>query len=307
MLNPSFKVKEDKKEKDFGRFIVEPLEPGFGHTVGVALRRALLTGIDGAAVTSVKIEGASHMFSTLKGLKEDVIELILNLKTLRIKLAPEKEKATIRLSKTGPGDVTGKDIEVSDGVEVVDKDHYIGSLADKKSKLEMEMTVERGLGYSLAEERPISTVGVIPVDAIFSPIKKVNYKVEQTRVGRQTNFDKLVLDMWTDGSIDSRDALDKASRIVVSYFTQIFDPTQTSTESTPEEKESPKNEYESMTIDELDLPTRIYNSLRNAGIETVGQLLSTSRKDLMGYRNLGAKSLYIIKESLDEKNVPFEV
>lgn len=305
MANPNFKINEEKRENGFVQFVVEPLEPGFGHTMGVALRRVLLSDIPGAAITSVKIEGVKHMYSSLPGLKEDIIELILNLKTLRIKLPEEVEEARIRISKSGAGDVTAKDIEVSDGVEVVNKDHYIGSLSDSKAKLEAEMTVGRGLGYSLAEERNISTVGVIPIDAIFSPIQRVNYKVEQTRVGRQTNFDKLVMEVYTDGTIDARDAIDQASKTLVAYFRQVHAPD--SEESAVAEDvvvdSSISDDLLRMTVDELDLPTRIYNSLRNAGIETVGQLLTTPRKELMQYRNLGAKSLSVIDESLQAKGI----
>src|SRR3989344_2964391 len=224
MIQPSFKISAEKKDAGYTQFIIEPLEPGFGNTLGVALRRVLLTNIEGAAVTSVKIDNVRHMFSTLPGLKEDVIELIFNIKTLRIKLPEGVDSATISLSKSGPGEILASDIETKDGVEVVDPKHYLGSLSDKKSKIEMEMTVERGLGYSLAEERKISTVGVIPIDAIFTPINKVNYRVDQTRVGRQTNYDKLVFEVWTDGTIDAKDALDTASKILVSYFSQVFDP-----------------------------------------------------------------------------------
>jgi len=307
MINSNFKVIEEKKEGNFSQFVIEPLEPGFGHTLGVALRRVLLSNIEGAAITSVKIEGAKHMFSTLPGLKEDVIDLILNIKSLRVKLAEGKESAVIKLSKTGPGEVTAKDIEVSDGVEMVDASQYIGSLADKKAKLEIEMTVERGLGYSLAEERPVSTVGVIPIDAIFSPISKINYKVEQTRVGRQTNFDKLVLEVWTNGTVDAHASLNKAAKILVSFFHQIYEPrTEDSSDEVISESPLP-NDVLRMTVDELDLPTRIYNSLRNAGIETLEQLMNTPRKELMQYRNLGTKSLTIIAKSLEEKGIPFTI
>lgn len=307
MINSNFKVIEEKKEGNFSQFVIEPLEPGFGHTLGVALRRVLLSNIEGAAITSVKIEGAKHMFSTLPGLKEDVIDLILNIKSLRVKLAEGKESAVIKLSKTGPGEVTAKDIEVSDGVEMVDASQYIGSLADKKAKLEIEMTVERGLGYSLAEERPVSTVGVIPIDAIFSPISKLNYKVEQTRVGRQTNFDKLVLEVWTNGTVDAHASLNKAAKILVSFFHQIYEPrTEDSSDEVISESPLP-NDVLRMTVDELDLPTRIYNSLRNAGIETLEQLMNTPRKELMQYRNLGTKSLTIIAKSLEEKGIPFTI
>lgn len=302
MVSPTFKTIEEKKEKGYAKFVFEPLEPGFGHTLGVALRRVLLTSIEGAAISSVKIEGVNHLFSTLSGLKEDIIELVLNLKTLRVKLAEGKNEAKISLNSTGPGEVTASKIEVTDGVEIVDTSHYLGSLSDKKSKLNMEMTVERGTGYSLAEERNISTVGVIPVDSIFSPILRVNYKVEQTRVGRQTNYDKLVMEIWTDGTIEAQDALNQSAKLLTSYFHQIYEPN----EDAEEEKSTSSSVSDSalkMTIDELDLPTRIYNSLRNAGIETIEDMLNTPRKELMAYRNLGAKSLSIIEESLRERGI----
>lgn len=307
MLNPNFKVSEEINQIGFTRFVVEPLEPGFGNTLGVALRRVLLTGIEGAAVTSVKINGVKHMFSTLPGLKEDIIEVILNIKNLRVKLADGKKEGKLTLEVTGPGKVTAKDIEVTDGIEIINPDHYLGSLADKKSKLEMEMTVERGLGYSLAEERKISTIGVLPIDAIFSPITKVNYKVEQTRVGRQTNYDKLVLDIWTDGTIEAVSALDQAGRTLVSYFKQIYEPQADDVGEDAPRTVSLSDSILKMTVDELDLPTRIYNSLRNAGIETVGQLLTTPKKDLMTYRNLGAKSLSVIEDALEQKGIDFNI
>lgn len=303
MINPIFKIVEEKKEADYAKFVIEPLEPGFGQTLGVALRRILLTNIEGAAITSVKIDGVRHLFSTLPGLKEDVVELVLNLKTLRVKLAPELDEAKIELTKTGPGEITGKDIEVSEGVEIIDGGHYLGSLADKKSKVSMEMTVERGTGYSLAEERKISTVGVIPVDAIFSPILRVNYKVEQTRVGRQTNFDKLVFEIWTDGTTDAHASLEEAAKIAVSYFKQVYEPAVVGEVDEPAVASGISETALKMTVDELDLPTRIYNSLRNAGIETVGDMLNTPKKELMAYRNLGAKSLAVIEEALKAKGI----
>jgi DNA-directed RNA polymerase subunit alpha len=310
MIQPNFNITEEINEAGYTRFVVEPLEPGFGHTLGVALRRVMLNNIEGAAVTSVKIEGVKHMFSTHPGLKEDIIEFILNVKTLRVKLAAGQTEGRMTLSKTGPGKVYAKDIEVTEGIEIVDHEHYLGSLSDKSSKLEVEFSVERGLGYSLSEERKISTVGVIPVDAIFSPIQKVNYKVEQTRVGRQTNFDKLVFEVWTNGTIDAREAFDESSRILVSYYQMVSQPqsaVQTSSESdSTTETVQLSDDLMKMTVDELDLPTRIYNSLRNAGIETVGDMLSTPRKELMTYRNLGAKSLSIIDESLAEKGITYK-
>ena len=303
MVNPNFKVVEEKQEKGYARFVAEPLEPGFGHTLGVALRRVLLTNIEGAAVTSLRIDSVRHLFSTLPGLKEDIIEFVLNIKSLRVKLTEGQNEAKITLTASGPGEITAKDIETSDTVEIIDPKHYLGSLADKKSKINVEMTVERGTGYSLAEERKISTIGVIPVDAIFSPVLRVNYKVEQTRVGRQTNFDKLILEIWTDATIDARIALDEAAKIIVSYFKQVYEPNMATDEEKTDIAAGVSEGVLRMTIDELDLPTRIYNSLRNAGIATVGEMLNTPKKELMGYRNLGAKSLSIIEESLKARGI----
>ncbi len=303
MVNPNFKVVEEKQEEGYARFVAEPLEPGFGQTLGVALRRVLLTNIEGAAVTSVKIDSVRHLFSTLPGLKEDIIEFVLNIKSLRVKLAEGQNEAKITLTASGPGEITAKDIETTDTVEVIDPKHYLGSLADKKSKINVEMTVERGTGYSLAEERKISTVGVIPVDAIFSPVLRVNYKIEQTRVGKQTNFDKLILEIWTDATINARGALDEAAKIIVAYFKQVYEPNTAADEEKTDVTAGVSEGVLRMTIDELDLPTRIYNSLRNAGIETVGEMLNTPKKELMAYRNLGAKSLSIIEESLKARGI----
>lgn len=304
MTNLNFKTIEEISEAGYARFVIEPLEPGFGQTLGVALRRVLLTNITGAAVTSVKIDGVRHLFSTLPGLKEDIIELVLNIKTLRVKLADGVDEANITLSATGPGEVLAEKIEVSEGVEIVDPKHYLGSLSDKKSKLNIEMTVARGMGYSLAEDRKISTVGIIPIDAIFSPILRVNYKVEQTRVGRQTNFDKLILEIWTDKTIDANSALTQAAKMLVAYFHQVYEPNEAvEGEKTVAATSSFSDDVLKMTIDELDLPTRIYNSLRNAGIETVADMLNTPKKELMGYRNLGAKSLSIIEEAMQARGI----
>lgn len=308
MDNPSFKVIEEKKEKGYASFSIEPLEPGFGNTLGVAIRRVLLTNIVGAAITSIKIDNVRHIFSSLPGLKEDIIEFVLNIKGIRIKLLDSNEQAKITLKKNGFGKIIASDIELSEGVEIVNPEHYLGSMADKKSSINMEMTVERGFGYSLAEERKISTIGVIPVDAIFSPVLKVSYRVEQTRVGRQTNFDKLILEIWTDGTVDPKEVLDRAGKILVSYFTQIYNPkTEDVEEKEPASKSAVSDDIRKMTIEELDLPTRIYNSLKNAGIQSVGDLLTTSRKQLMGYRNLGAKSISMIEESLKSKGITWEI
>lgn len=307
MLNPIFNITEEKKEAEYGKFIIEPLEPGFGNTLGVALRRVLLANIEGAAITSVKIDNVRHMFATLPGLKEDIVEFILNLKGIRVKLLDSKQEATLTLKKKGAGQIIAKDIEIEDGVEIANVDHYLGTLADSKAKIEMEMTVAKGYGYSLAEDRKISTVGIIPVDAIFSPILKVSYKVEQTRVGRQTNYDKLIFEIWSDGTIDPRDALDDAAKTLVSYFRGVYETKSEAVEEKNEVTSTIPENILKMTVDELDLPTRIYNSLKNAGIENVGQLLGTPRRELMAYRNLGTKSLSVIEESLKQKGISFQI
>ena len=303
MLDPILKVKEEKIEKDFGEFIIEPLEHGYGHTLGNSLRRVLLSSTPGAAVTSIKISNVRHKFSTVPGLKENVVDLLLNIKGLNLRLLDSKTTSTIKLSVSGPKKITASSLDLPEDVEVVNKDHYLGYLSDKKAKLDMELTVEKGLGYSLAEERKVSTVGVIPTDAIFTPVRRVNYEVSATRVGRQTNLDKLTLQIWTNGAISPRAALDEAGRILASYFSQIFQPKaiplQESSSSVPSIAENVLR----LTIDELDLPTRIYNSLRNGKIETFSDLLAVSRKELMFMRNMGGKSITIIQNKLKGRGI----
>ncbi len=308
MVNLEFNVKEITLTSDFGEFAIEPLEPGYGYTVGNALRRVLYTSIPGCAITSIKISGVKHRFSTVPGLKENVIDFLLNLKELHISLPEGKDSATVRLTAKGPKDVTGADVEATDGVEVANPDHYLGSLSGDKSKLEMELTVERGTGYSLSEDRKENSLGVIATDAIFTPVRRVTYSVEATRVGRQTNLDKLVLKIWTNGTIAPRAALDHAARLLASHFLQIYEPNATlpeegatiSTSSIPDATLK-------LTIDELDLPTRIYNSLRNGGIETVEQLINTPRRELVSMRNMGGKSIEVIDSKLQEKGITISV
>lgn len=308
MVNQNFTVKEITNADGFAEFVIEPLQPGYGYTIGNALRRVMYSSIPGAAVTGVKIAGVKHKFSTVEGLKENVIDLLLNVKELNLKLAEGKESATIKLSKKGAGEITAGDLEETDGVEVINKDQYLGSLSGKDAKLEMELTVERGLGYALAEESKSSTVGVIATDAIFTPIRRVTYNVEATRVGRQTNLDKLILKVWTNGTVDPKAALEQAAQILTASFQQVFQPNVEAEEQVEASATShlPESAMK-MTIDELDLPTRIYNSLRNGGIETVEQLLQTPRKDLISMRNMGGKSLSVIEEKLKDKGVSFTI
>lgn len=302
MLDSAIHVRELKEEEDFGEFIIEPLEPGYGHTLGNALRRVLLSSIEGAAVTSVKISGVKHKFSTLPGLKENIVDLLLNIKDLNVKLEGSKTSSKISLSVKGPKKITASDLKPAEDVEIVNKDHYLGSLTDGKSKLDMELTVEKGVGYSLAEERKISSVGVLTTDAIYTPVRRVDYDVSNTRVGRQTNLDKLTLRIWTNAVVSPREALDQAGRILSSYFSQIYEPKSVVSSEAITGK-TISDGILKLTVDELDLPTRIYNSLRNGGIETIGQILETPRKELISMRNMGGKSIAIIEEKLKEKGI----
>lgn len=306
MTEPMFKIKEEKVTDEYGEFVIEPLEPGYGHTLGNALRRVLLVSIPGAAVTSIKISGAKHKFSTIPGLKENLVDFLLNIKGLNLRLLDSKTQSTVKLSIKGPKEITAKDLELPEDVEIVNKDHYIGFLSDKKAKLEMELTVEKGMGYSLADERKIDTLGVIATDAVFTPIRRVNYEVSATRVGRQTNLDKVTLQIWTNGVVKPREALDQSARILASYFSQVFEPkVSIVSENTQSHPGIPEASLR-MTVDELDLPTRIYNSLRNGGIETIAQLLDAPRKELISMRNMGGKSIGVIEEKLKEKGISLQ-
>lgn len=307
MTEPTFKIKEQKVSDNYGEFIIEPLEPGYGHTLGNALRRVLLVSIPGAAVTTVKISGAKHKFSTIPGLKENVVDFILNIKGLNLRLLNSKTSATVKLSVKGPKEIRAKDLELPEDVEIENKEHYLGFLSDKKAKLELELTVEKGMGYSLSEERKISTLGVLSIDAVFTPIKRVNYDVLATRVGRQTNLDSLVLSIWTNGVVKPREALDEAAKILSSYFSQVYEPKVVEVSESATPHSNVPEAILRLTIDELDLPTRIYNSLRNGGIETLGQLLEAPKKDLISMRNMGGKSITVIEEKLKEKGISLNI
>ena len=305
MMEPTFKIKEEKVTSDYGRFAIEPLEQGYGHTLGNSLRRVLLTSIRGAAITTVKIDGVRHQFSTYPGLKEDIVEFLLNVKKIRLKLEGDKE-VKLTLDKRGEGEIYARDIEVPAGVTIVNPDLYLGTLSDKKAKFDVEMTAQTGYGYETVEEKTVDEIGVLALDSIFTPILRVNYKVEATRVGRMTNLDKLVFEIWTDQTIAPRPALEEAAKILVSYFLQVYEPKAEIAEGvavTP----AISDEILKMRIEELDIPTRIVNALANGGIETVGQLLGTPKAELMKLKNLGAKSLSVVEEKLREKGVALSV
>lgn len=298
---PSFTVKTEEENTTYGRFVLEPLTQGYGSTMGNVLRRVLLSSLSGAAVTQVKIKGVSHQFSSLSGLKEDVVEFILNVKKIRLKLHGDKP-GKMKLSVKGPRTVTAADIEPSENVEIINKDLVLGELADSKSKLDVEFVVESGVGYVTADERQTTEVGVIPVDSLFSPVTKVSYKVEATRVGRLTNFDKVTLEIWTDGTIMPKAAVEESAKILVTMFQAVYQPVVVEGEETPAQPDNGlSDDVSKMTIEELDLPTRITNSLKKGGIKTVGDLVETPRKKLMKIKNLGGRSIELIEEKLKEK------
>lgn len=305
MGEPNFTIKPEVDTADYGKFVIEPLDPGYGHTLGNSIRRVLLTSLPGAAVTSVRIDGVKHQFSVLTGLKEDIVEFLLNVKKIRFRMQGDSP-VKVTLSVKGPKKVTAADLESSE-LEVVNKDLYLGELTFNKAKLGMELMVEPGTGYHTTEEfEGKKEVGTIVVDALFSPIIRVNYKVEATRVGRMTDLDRLVLEVWSDGSVSPFDAVKQSAKVLVSYFLQLYEPKAKLAEGvalTP----SVSEEILKMTLEELDLPTRIVNALHNGGIDTVGQLLGTPKKELYKVKNLGAKSITTIEEILRNKGIAFTV
>ncbi len=302
MIEPIFKVKTEIEKGSYSRFVIEPLVKGYGYTLGNALRRVLLSSLQGAAITHVEINNISHPFTTIDGMKENVIDLILNLKKVRIKASVDEAK-TIYLDVKGAKEVKAADLQPESGLEIVNKDLVLCHLTDKKAHLKMKLTVGRGYRYVLAEELERPHLGVIPVDAVFSPVIKVNYKVEATRVGRETDWDKLILDVTTDGTISPSEAVEKASLILAKHFSHLANRgTEETEEATEAKKEDEKNDQEEGTpLEELGLPPRVANALKKADIFTVEKLKSLSEKELKTVKNLGPKSIEEIKKVLKKK------
>lgn len=301
MNEPTFEIKEEGKGANYGKFVISPLEQGYGLTIGNSLRRVLLTSLPGIAITTVKIAGVKHQFSTLEGMKEDVVEFVLNLKKVRFSGKIDKAvKATLEVSKAG--EFHASDIKVSGDLKVENPELVLGTL-NKGSKIDAEIIVESGTGYSPAEDRSVGGVGVIPVDASFSPVKRVAYKVEETRVGRLTNYDKLTLEVWTDGTTSAKDALTQSANVLVSYFAQIVNPKKI--EKAAEITHDELGLTGKLSVEEIGLPTRVANALIKAGFETVEQLAHAKKQDLVKVRNLGEKSLKIIAAALGTKGVEF--
>ncbi|EKD85211.1 MAG: hypothetical protein ACD_38C00069G0013 [uncultured bacterium] len=295
-----FKIKTEQESENFARIAIEPLEVGFGHTLGNSLRRVLLTSLPGAAVTSIKIDGISHRFSTIDGVLEDVIEIILNIKKIRLNVNSEKGIKLI-LKASGKKEVKASDLQLEGDGEIVNGDQCIATLTDAKSKLNIEMEAHAGKGYSTADERKGSEIGVIAVDALFSPVVSVNYGVEPTRVGRRTDFDKLMLDVTTDGTITPVEAMNSAAKILSETFRKVYEPDLA--EEVVEGESKISDEVLKLTIEELDLPVRITNALKAIEINTIEDLLSTQRQHLLKAKNLGVKSINLISEKLAERGL----
>ncbi len=302
VMKPVFEIKETEADEGSATLVIEPLEQGYGHTLGNALRRVLLTSLPGSAISKVRIEGADHEYTTLEGMKEDVVELILNLKQVRLKTTTSEEEQTISLNVTGPAEVTAADFDLESGIEIINSDQYLATLA-KGNKLSLEAKVESGIGYSMAQDRETNIIGEVPIDALFSPVTQVSYEVEQTRVGRRTDYDKIVMKIKTDGTIAPFEALETAARILYRQFEQVFEPIVPEPKNegpklTPEEAETLR-----LTVEELDLPTRIANALRKGGFKTVADLKQTPRSTITKVKNLGEKSVEIIADALAKKDI----
>jgi DNA-directed RNA polymerase subunit alpha len=298
---PKIECIESREDGSYGKFVVEPLERGYGITLGNSLRRILLSSLPGVAANSIKIEGVLHEFSTVKGVKEDVTEIILNIKCLALKMNGDGPK-TIIIDAEGAGEVTAADIKTDGDVEVVNGDLHIATL-DNDGKLYMEIEVNRGRGYvtqqrNKREDMPIAT---IPVDSIYTPVKRVNFTVDNTRVGQITDYDKLTIELWTNGTIRPEEAISLSAKILIEHFKLFMTLTDhaDNVEIMVEKEEDKKEKVLEMTIEELDLSVRSYNCLKRAGINTVQELTERSMDDMMKVRNLGKKSLEEVEQKLE--------
>lgn len=299
---PRIELIEISEDNTYGKIVIEPLERGYGTTLGNSMRRVLLSSLPGAAVTSIKIEGVQHEFSTIPGVLEDTTELIMNIKGLHVLMHSEEPKL-LRIEAQGEGEVTAADILTDADVEIVNKDHHIATL-EKDGKLYMELTLEKGKGYITADrnKKPNQPIGVIAIDSIFTPVYKVNYDVEHTRVGQRTDYDKLTMELWTDGTIKPDDAMSAAAKILIEHFSIFVGLTDKilEIEEPEEEEKDEKDKLAEMPIEELDLSVRSYNCLKRGGINTIYELTLKTADDLLKIRNLGKKSLEEIETKLAE-------
>ncbi len=293
------KIERIEGDERYAKFACEPLPPGYGTTLGNSLRRVLLSSLPGAAITAARVRGVAHEFSTIPGVKEDVVQIVLNLKQIRLR-SFSNEPVTLTLEKEGPGDVTAADITTTSEIEIVNPEARIATL-EPEASLWMELTVETGRGFHSAERREGLPIGVIPIDALYSPVRKVNFAVESTRVGQVTNYDRLVLEVWTDGTTTPDEAVAQGSNILVQQFSLFAGLTRSQTAIAAPERTNGSalpSVIADMPIEDLDLPQRAFNSLKRHGITKVGQLLQTPDEELLRMRNFGKKSLDEIKDRL---------
>ncbi|MBE6086006.1 MULTISPECIES: DNA-directed RNA polymerase subunit alpha [Selenomonas] len=310
---PKIEIVEISEDNRYGKFVCEPLERGYGTTFGNSLRRMLLSSLEGSAITSIRIDGVLHEFSTIPGVRDDVTNIVLNLKQLCLKMQGNEPKV-IRIDVEGEKEVTAADIICDADIEILNPDLHIATV-DETGKLKIEMTVARGRGYIPAErnKKPDDTIGVIPIDSIFSPVQRVNYTVQDTRVGNETDYDKLILEVWTDGSLRPEEAVSKAAGILVMHLKlfQSMDglPEEIEEEEAtfPEEVEDDTSKVLEMTIEDLDLSVRSFNCLKRANINTVADLAEKTEDDMMKVRNLGRKSLEEVKKKLEELGLALRV
>lgn len=298
------KIETEASSRSFGRFIIGPLESGYGITLGNALRRVLLSSLSGAAVTSIRVSGVHHEFSDIPNVREDMTALILNVKQLRLKML-QNESARLRMEIKGEGVVTAGDLDTPPHVEIVNPDLYLLTADSAETELDIELVVQMGRGYSPAEERGKLPIGEIPVDAIFSPIRKVNYVVERARIGQATDYDRLRLEITTDGTILPHDALNEAAKVLVQHFSLISGSvTEVELPTEPEQEGGIPSKIYEMPIEDLELTVRAYNCLKRAGITQVGEILEKLKKgqdEILAIRNFGQKSLDELIERLEEK------
>ena len=298
---PRIECIENVGEETYGKYVVEPLERGYGTTIGNSLRRILLSSLPGTAVTTVKIAGVQHEFSTIPGVKEDVTQIVLNIKGIIAKLYSEGVK-TVYIEASGEGVVTAGDIKADSDVEILNPEHHIATLGPDAT-LNMELTLSQGRGYVTADrnKNAQTVIGVIPVDSVYTPVRKVNYTVENTRVGDATDYDKLTLEVWTNGTISARDAVFLGAHILLDHFTLFTDLSETmgSKSTVVEKAETQRDKVMEMTIDDMDLSVRSYNCLKRANINTVEDLISKTEEEMMKVRNLGRKSLEEVMAKLD--------
>lgn len=298
---PKIEIVELSNDNKYGKFVLEPLERGFGTTMGNSLRRVLLSSLPGVAVTSIKVDGVLHEFSTIPGVKEDLVDIILNLKELSLRMQSDEPKI-LTINAQGAGRITAGDIIADADVEILNPEHHIATLNDD-AKLYMEITIEKGRGYVSADrnKHPGQPIGIIPVDSIFTPIRRVNFHVENTRVGQITDYDRLTLEVWTNGSIKPDEATSLAAKVLSEHLLLYINLTAhvNDVEIMVEKEEDKKEKVLEMTIEELDLSVRSYNCLKRAGINTVQELTQKSEEEMMKVRNLGRKSLEEVQQKLE--------